>query len=200
MNKLSETSIPQNYSTGLYNDKSYDVSAEFTGTIADILFTATSQCLGDVKTKNHPVAFVFKRNNNDFIAGAVIKYMPNEDDKSKPGSWSYVWTWDKDDIPADATLMDMNSLNCYETFRAVAANKYSLAFKNILAIYEVSRYFLETVSKWLDDNANDAEEIGVTLEGVFVATAIVEDGTIYKSLVPEGEIKKLIKDDSAIEV
>ena len=200
MNKLSETSIPQNYSTGLYNDKSYDLSAELTATVADIIFTSTSECLGNYKTKEHPVAFIYKRNNDDFIAGAVIKYMPNEDDKSKPGSWSYVWTWNKEDIPNNATLIDISSLDCYEYFRGTARSKYSIAFKDQAAIYEITRYFLEVVKKWLDDNASDTEEIGVQLEGVFVATAAVENGVVYKSLVPEGEIKKLIKDDAAIEV
>ena len=52
MVKLNETNIPQNFSTGMYNDKGYDLSRDHTSLVADILFTGVSECLGDVKTKD----------------------------------------------------------------------------------------------------------------------------------------------------
>ena len=200
MNKLTETSIPQNYSAKLYNELCYDFSASFTPMMADIIFTAVSQFLGDIKSKDKPTSFVIKKANDDFIAGATIMFIPNEDDKTKAGSWSYTWTWNKDDIPSNATLVDITDPNGYKYFRVIAASKYNAAFRDQGSIIEITRYLLETISKWLDDNATDTEEIGVQLEGVFLATATVENGVIYKSLVPEGEIKKLIKDDSQLEV
>ena len=200
MVKLNETNIPQNFSTGMYNDKGYDLSRDHTSLIADILFTGVSECLGDVKTKEHPVAFVFKKNNDEFIAAAVVQYIENKDDKNKAGAWSYVWTWDQDDVPKNARLVGPENAEMGVYFRGVSKNKYGAAFRDQAAIIEVTRYFLETLSKWLEENASESEEIAVEEPGVFQAAIAIENGVRVKSLVPEGEIKKLIKDDSAIEV
>ena len=200
MVKLNETNIPQNFSTGMYNDKGYDLSRDHTSLVADILFTGVSECLGDIKTKEHPVAFVFKKNNDEFIAAAVVQYIENKDDKNKAGAWSYVWTWDQDDVPKNARLVGPENAEMGVYFRGVSKNKYGAAFRDQAAIIEVTRYFLETLSKWLEENASESEEIAVEEPGVFQAAIAIENGVRVKSLVPEGEIKKLIKDDSAIEV
>jgi hypothetical protein len=89
MIKLMESQIPQNYSTGLYREKDYDVPSDFTNMVADVLFSGVAMCLGDVKDRKFPSAFVFEANNKDFIAAAVVEYHENEDDPSKPGNWSY---------------------------------------------------------------------------------------------------------------
>lgn len=200
MVKLNETNIPQNFSTGMYNDKGYDISRDHTSLVADILFTGVSECLGDIKTKEQPVAFVFKKNNDEFIAAAVVQYIENTDDKNQAGAWSYVWTWNQEDVPKNAKLVGPEDANLGVYFRGVSKNKYGAAFRDQAAIIEVTRYFLETLSKWLDENAVDTEEIAVEEPGVFQAAIVIENDQRIKSLVPEGEIKKLIKDDSAIEV
>ena len=79
------------------------------------------------------------------------------------------------------------------------SKKKAGAFRDQAAIIEVTRYFLETLSKWLEENVVETEEIAVEEPGVFQAAICIENGQRVKSLVPEGEIKKLIKDDSAIE-
>ena len=56
------------------------------------------------------------------------------------------------------------------------------------------------IKKWLEANAVEGEEVGVELDGIFQASVAVENGEKVFSLVPDGEIKKLIKDDAAIEV
>lgn len=200
MIKLMESQIPQNFSTGLYNEKSYDLSADHAHIVADILFCGVAECLGEIKNKDYPVAFVFEENNKDFIAGAVVEYFENEDDKSKPGNWNYSWTWNKDDIPDNARIIRTTDTQFSSSFRGVSQSKWGIAFRDPAAITEVLRYFLATVKKWLDENANEAEEVGVEDEGVFQASVAVENGEKVFSIVPEGEIKKLIKDDSAIEV
>ena len=200
MVKLNETNIPQNFSTGMYNDKGYDISRDHTSLVADILFTGVSECLGDIKTKEQPVAFVFKKKNDEFIAAAVVQYIENKDDKNQAGAWSYVWTWNQEDVPKNAKLVGPEDANLGVYFRGVSKNKYGAAFRDQAAIIEVTRYFLETLSKWLDENAVDTEEIAVEEPGVFQAAIVIENDQRIKSLVPEGEIKKLIKDDSAIEV
>ena len=153
MVKLNETNIPQNFSTGMYNDKGYDLSRDHTSLVADILFTGVSECLGDVKTKDHPVAFVFKKNNDEFIAAAVVQFISNKDDKGKAGAWSYVWTWNAEDVPKNAKIFGPENAEMGVYFRSVSKNKYGAAFRDQAAIIEVTRYFLETLSKWLEENA-----------------------------------------------
>jgi hypothetical protein len=200
MMKLMESQIPQNYSTGLYSEKDYDVSPDFTNTLADILFTGVAMCLGDVKDRKFPSVFVFEENNSDFIAAAIVEYFENEDDPSKPGNWNYTWTWYKDDVPANSKIYRTTQSELSSYFRGVSQGKYGMAFRDVAGITEVNRYFLIQVKKWLDENAKEGEEVGVEEPGIFQASVVIEDGEKVFSLVPEGEIKKLIKDDSAIEV
>ena len=96
--KIDETQIPENYSHALYNEKEYDLAAEHTSKILDVIVNGVSNCLADVKSKDYPVAFTFKEANGDLIAAAVVEYHPS-DDKSMPGNWSYIWTFDEKDIP-----------------------------------------------------------------------------------------------------
>ena len=195
-----ESQIPQNYSTGLYSEKDYDLSADHTNIVVDILFTAVAQCLGDVKDRKFPSAFVFEANNKDFIAAAIVQYFENEDDPSKLGNWSYTWTWYKDDVPANSKIYRTTQPELSSYFRGVSQGKYGMAFQDVAAITEINRYLLVQIKKWLDENAKEGEEVGVEEPGIFQASVVIEEGEKVFSLVPEGEIKKLIKDDSAIEV
>jgi hypothetical protein len=54
--------------------------------------------------------------------------------------------------------------------------------------------------EFLEANAKDGEEFTVEHEGYFLATAAVEDGVVEKSFLPDGAMKRLIKDDAATEV
>lgn len=200
MIKLMESQVPQNFSSGLYNEKGYDVGGDFTNIVADILFTGVAECLGDIKTKDFPVAFVFEENNKDFIAAAVVQYFENKDDKNKPGNWNYCWTWYKEDVPDTARLVRTTDIQLASYFRSVSQSKYGIAFENSAGITEVLRYLLVQIKKWLDENASETEEVSIGEEGIFQASVVVENGEKVYSLVPEGEIKKLIKDDAAIEV
>lgn len=199
MLKLMETQIPQNYSAGLYNEKAYDLRPEACNKIMDILVNSVTACLADIKSKSNPTAFIFEENNEDFIAAAVIEYIENED-PSQAGSWNYYWTFSKDDVPENSRKVTAADANMSSYFRGTAQAKYSFGFINVEAINEVCRYLMKQISKWLDDNASETEEVGVEQEGVFQARVAVENGEKVKSIEVAGEIKRMIKDDAAIEV
>jgi hypothetical protein len=200
MINLMESQIPQNYQTGIYNEKGYELAPEHVDKIADVLFSGVTDCLADIKSKDIPVAFIFEQNNQDFIAGALVQFIPNEDDSTKAGSWSYVWTWYKEDIPSNARLIRATDIEMSVYFRGTGMRKYGLQWEDVNAINECCRYLLSKIKSWLDENAVDGEEVGVELKGVFQASVAVENGEKVFSIVPDGEIKKMIKDDSAIEV
>lgn len=199
MKKLMETTIPQNFAAGLYNERNYAVGFEHTNQIIDVLFTGVTDCLADIKSKNVPTAFMFEENNKDFIAAAVVQFIENKDSEN-PGNWNYFWTFYKDDIPENAVKVSAADVNLGSYFAGVAQNKYQFGFSDNYALFEITRYALKVIKDWLDDNAVEGEEVGVEQEGVFEARVVVEDGQKVFSIEPAGEIKKLIKDDSAIEV
>ena len=197
MVKFQETAVPLNYSNGLYNELGYNLSDNHATHVADILFNAVTDALSDCKSKDNPVAFVFEKPNGDFVAGAAVEYVKGEG-KDKTGSWSYFWTWNKDDIPASATIMRATDTANSQYFRGVSISKYAMAFHNTEAIYGVCYYLLYHISKWLDDNADENNEVGIEDPGIFQARVVIENGEKVKSLEVDGEIKKFIKDDSAI--
>lgn len=199
MLKLMETQIPQIYSAELFNERGIDIAMEHTKLIGDVAFNAVTNCLADVKTKENPVSFVFEENNQEFIAAAVIQFIENDDD-SNPGNWNYFWTFNKDDVPENSRKITAADVSLASYFRSISQSKYGVGFTDTECIFETTRFFFKVVSKWLDDNASETEERGVELEGVFIARVAVEDGEKVKSIEPDGEIKKMIKDDAAIEV
>ena len=50
-----------------------------------------------------------------------------------------------------------------------------------------------------NENAKEGELFELEDEGYFLATVGVEDGIIVKSLLPDGPMKTLIKDDATVE-
>lgn len=197
---LMETKIPQLFSTSLYSQAEFDIAQEHTDKCLYTLVYGVSQCLGAIKSTNNPVAFVFEENNLDFIAGAVVEYHPNEEDASNPGNWSYIWTFNKEDIPENARKVTIGDSGMSSYFRGTASQKYGMGFHSQESLLETMRFLIRTISQWLGDNAVEGEENGVQLEGVMVAKCAVEDGVIVKSFEPVGEVKVLIKGDADIEV
>lgn len=198
MLNFMETSIPTLCSKALYDDKSYDVAANIMDQIATVYFNGVSYILRDAKSKEHPVAFVFESIAGDLYAGAVVRFIPN-DDPDMPGSWSYTWTFDKEDIPNDARIITIGDSSSHSYF-VTQASSFCMGFTSDAGIADIGNYVMKTISQWLQDNAKPDEEMGVKLEGVFEARCVVEDNEVVKSIELVGETKQIIKSDSSIEV
>lgn len=196
--KLTETTLPQNYSKGLFEEKNYDLAPEHMDKITYTVFTATSNLLNGVKSKEKAAAFLFERIDGTVVAAAVVKYFPNEDE-SKPGNWNLSWTFEESDIPEDALRISLKDPQTHSYFRAVAGEKWGIKFKDVACLVTLLTYSLEQIRKWLDENASETEEVKVEQEAVFQARVAVENGEKVFALEPAGEIKMLIKDDATIE-
>lgn len=196
--KILETTLPQNYSKGLFEEKNYDLAAEHTDKIAYILFTAVSNLLNGSKSKDRPVSFELNEVDGKVIAAAIVQYFPNEDD-SKPGNWNLVWTFDEADIPENANRISITNPNSHSYFRSVAGDKYGIRFKDPTCLTTMLTYLVSQIRKWLDENAKEGEEVSVEQDAVFQARVAIEGGQKVFSLEPAGEIKMLIKDDASIE-
>lgn len=199
MKKLFDTSLPEMWSKGLFEEKCYDLAAEHMDKILYTLFTATGQLLNGAKSMERAAAFTFERMDNTLIAAAIVEYFVNEDNPDKPGNWSFVWTFDETDIPENALRISIKDPQTHSYFRSIAGDKWGLTFKDAGCLIVLQTYTLEQIYKWLDENASEKEEVGVSLDAVFQARVAVEGGVKVFALEPAGEIKELIKGDAMIE-
>lgn len=194
--KLMETTLPEIYQRIADEEANQIIDASRTSVMADVAFTAVSNCLGAMKLKEKPVAFVFEELNGVFDAGAVVKFHDGGSDAGN--NWSYVWTFNKEDIPEDAKVIKMTDIPAHQYFNAVSGQKYHFSLKDF-CISDAYTKFFKALSSWLDENASKDETVSISLDGVFEARVIVDGEEIIKSIEPAGELKTLIKDDAVIE-
>lgn len=196
---FNDTKIPSMVTTGLYSEKAFDVSADMAEKLLDVMVYAVTDALNDIKSLETPVAFRFAKQNGDFIGAAVVQFFPNED-KTKPGNWNYSWTFTEVDVPTNAQIKTLYDSDLISYFRGASISKYGFDVHKSEYFGDTMCYLLQMIKKWLDDNASEAEEQGVALDGVIQFRVAVENGEKVFSAEPDGEIKQLIKDDKAIEV
>ena len=196
--KLFDSSLPNNFARGLYDEKCMNMGPEHTDKIADVLFTATAMLLNGSKSKENPVALRFDREDGSMIAAAIVQYFESNDDEN-PGNWNLVFTFEESDIPENTNVLTMMNPMVHPFFRSVGGDKYHFTFKTTQAIVTLPCYFLEQLRKWLDENTKEGEEVSLECDGVFQARGAVEGGEKVFAIEPAGEIKMLVKDDAAIE-
>lgn len=197
--ELKESQIPQSVSTGLFKEKLIDIAPNMTEMLIDVLVSAVTQALADLKSTDIPVAFKFCKSNGDFIAGAVVQYFPNED-KSNPGNWNYSWTFDESDIPENASIKTPYDSAVASYFRGSSLSKYGFHAPQAEYYGDTMSYILSVIKKWLDENASADEEQCVKVDGIIQFRVAIEDGEKVFSAEPDGEIKQIIKSDKDIEV
>ena len=113
-------------------------------------------------------------------------------------NWSYVWTFDRADIPENSHEIHMTDVAAHNYFNAVSYDKYHMATKDN-CIVNLYTKFMKVLSQWLSDNATADDVTSISQDGVFEARVAVEGENIVKSIEVSGELKTLIKDDAAIE-
>lgn len=197
--KFKETSIPELYSKALA-DQLLILQPQHADKIYTVLFDAVTEALAKFKDVNVKKGIVFRTLDGTFIAGATISYINDGDmADSSTGQWNYSWTMDEkdfEDIP-DAIDVRSNTLMS-QMFGQTAFRLYTFKFCDNDVIAAMMNLCVETIINWLRDNVKDGEPVTLELEGVFAATAEVVDGEIEMSIVPDGKVKQLIKDDLAI--
>lgn len=197
--ELKDSQIPQLVSTGLYKEKCIDIAANVTPMLVDVLVSAVTQALAELKSTETPIAFKFCKSNGDFIAGAIVQYFPNED-KNNPGNWNYSWTFNENDIPENAKIMTPFDPSLASYFRGASLSKYGFHAEDNSYYGETMNYTLLIIKKWLDENASESEEQCVKMDGIIQFRVAVENGEKVFSAEPDGEIKQMIKSDKDIEV
>ena len=191
------TNLAHNISHGLYNEKGYDVAETHIDKLFYTIFYGVSSVLKDNKSKDAPTTFLITEISGKPVAAATVEYFEGEG--NNPGNWSLVWTFNPEDIPANTVKLELQNDLTHSDFRAIAGDKYGMTFRDRTCIITLITFCVEQLYKWLDENAKEGEVVEIELEGVFTAKVEVVDGSKVFVIDPAGEVKTLIKDDSAIE-
>ncbi len=194
--KLMESTLPEIFVKCVDEDADMIINATHVQKVADVLFEAVTKCLAAMKRQDRPVAFVFEELNGNFVGGAVVQYHDGGDDAGN--NWSYVWTFDRTDIPDTAKEIKMADTASHIFFNSTSSLKYHFSVKDACVV-NLYTLFMKVLSKWLTDNATAGDTVSIALDNVFEARVAVEGESVVKSLEVSGELKTLIKDDAAIE-
>lgn len=196
--QMKETALPDIYSRGLF-EKGWDLGQDSAMDMAEVFIVGTSQLLKDIKSEEHPVAVVFEDVNEEFIVGAIVRFIKSEDE-NMPGHWDYCWTFYKEDIPENARIRKIKENDVQVYYRAIAAQKFTFGFVSPASLSDCGNYLFKCLERYLCDNAKEDEETVIELPGIFQARAVVENDEVVKSLELIGEVKAIIKDDAGHEV
>ena len=195
---FKETSIPVNYALSLKDKASMDLNANDADKIYATLFSAVSRYLSAIKSKeNKDSALVINDLKGNFLFAGIVSYHENEN-VDMPGNWSYEMTFNEEDIK---DVKDIRLSNDTQ-FDIIAANSayqlYCMKFVSHMYMHDMFIEAINTLVKYLDENAREGEVVEVELPGYFTATVEVRDGKKEFAIVPDGAMKRIIKDDSAL--
>jgi hypothetical protein len=195
--KLAESTLIENF---IVEAKALGTLLEPTDVVRVIetVVAGTTDFLAMVKTKEDGGVLVFENIKGEMIMAAVVEYNDNADGDGQ-GNWNYYWTFNPKDIEGKRRYQ----ISATQVHTIIAKRGYELcrirfATPNLITDYSV--LFATLMREFLEANAKDGEEFTVEHDGYFLATAAVEDGVVEKSFLPDGAMKRLIKDDAATEV
>lgn len=166
--------------------------------IAETIIAGSTDFLSQVKSKDDGVALTYDNVKGEMIMAAVVEYNDNADGDNQ-GNWNYYFTFDPKDVEGKRRYQ----ISLTQVHSVIARRGYELCrlrFSSPNLITDYSVIFATLMREFLETNAKDGEEFTVEHDGYFVATSAVEDGVVEKSLLPDGAMKRLIKDDAATEV
>lgn len=195
--KFNETSIPVNYSLDLKSKMMFEWDPQDADKIYATLVASMSRFLAIVKSKEaKKVALVMKDLKGNFKMAGIVEYHENET-KDLPGNWSYTISFDEKSIE-DANVFLTTETRFEQIVANVAHNLYGMMFKTQTYIHDMFGVAVDTLLKYLDDNAVEGKTVDVSLDGYAVFSTGIEDGNKVFAAVPSEAMKVIIKDDAAL--
>ena len=194
---FNETSIPANYVVDIRNKARMDIMPEHVHQIYEVMFGTFSTFLANVKSKEQKVALVLEDLKGNFKFAGVVSYHENEN-KDMPGNWTYELTFDEEDIKGIPSIFKTLETKFEVITADVAHRLHKMKFSSPTYVHDIFIGCIDTLMKYLDENAAEAETKEVDLPGYFLASVTVTDGKKEFSIVPGDAMKRLIKDDAAL--
>lgn len=197
---FNQTSIPGQFSVNLLEKYKMNWADTNTATIFRVMFTAIADILKSKQDKNVTrTGFTMKDDKGNFKLGAIMTYRkPDAEEDDDSGNWYLEFTLD----PEDMVDIDKEYDNHTFEFTVVAndeAHRIAGArFNDVKYIHIMFGCIVDTIVDFLDANVSESEDVSVTLNGVFTASAAIENGIKVMSIVPGEIIKQIIKEDSIL--
>lgn len=197
---FNQTSIPGQFSVNLLEKYKMNWADTNTANIFRVMFTAIADILKSKQDKNVPrIGFSMKDDKGNFKLGAIMTYRkPDAEEEEDSGNWYLEMTFD----PEDMVDLDKEIDNHTSEFTVVSndeAHRIAGArFNKVEYIHIIFGCIVDTIIDFLDANASEAEDVSVSLNGVFTASVAIENGIKVMSIVPGEIIKQIIKEDSIL--
>ena len=194
--KITDTELLEKISNEL-EYKAILIEPEHLSKVIKVLFYGGSKLLGSIKSVDTPKAISFRKPDGTFICGAKVSFKRNPDnpDDISSGSWSYIWTFDEEDISDATEIVVDTKMTVLEFFKSAGRTLFHMGFPDDGVASTIFNTIFEYLGRYLDNNATTDDVFTITMPGVMEASSEVKDGKIVKTIVPDGEIKILIKDD-----
>jgi hypothetical protein len=195
---LAETKIPAMYQQSV-RANGFLWEPGDTPKMYEAITIAISEFLGEVKEKETKVALAIKDLKGNLRMAGIVQYHKNEENPDMPGNWSYVLTFDEEDLK-DCRIYESNDVSFQRFFNNAAYFKCNFTIDAYDLIQTAVVTAINCLLDYLDKNADPTEEKTIELEGYFVVSVVVDkSGKKIFSIVPDGSMKRLIKDDAAIQ-
>lgn len=197
---FNESSIVNQYGINLCDSLNFVWVDTRTANMYRVLFTAIADVLKTYQNKNKTrIGFKMKDDKGNFMLGAVLNYRkPDESESEDTGNWYLEFTFYEEDMTDLVEEYDNHSDVFVMCANQELKNIANGRFNTIQFMYNILNTCITTLIDWLDVNANEAEEVELTLAGVFTASVAVENGVKVMSIVPGEVIKQVIKADSIL--
>lgn len=198
--EFEQTSIPSQYSINLKDNLNIAWLDSRTADMYRTLFVSIAMVLKHHQSKDAKrIGMIMKDEKGHFKMGAILVYKePEEDSEEDSGNWYLEFTLD----PEDMNNLDVEIDNHSDVFKRCAADRaYHICygrFRSTEIMHNMFNCAIDTLVQFLDTNANEAEDMDVTLRGIFTASVAIEDGKKVMSIVPGEFVKQVIKDDAAL--
>ena len=171
------------------------------------LFEGAAIFLGKNKSKDTPVALVFKDANDKFHFAAYVQFHKQEEEGADEGSWTLNYTFNDEDIDAKWKVYTFpESQAAYAVIADHGHDEYGLVFKfmpkddngNICegSAQELFCTILDVIFDYMRSNVSIDPVLEFT--NLFTMTGEIAGNNVYIGIEPSEHLKQHVKDDSGV--
>ena len=134
----------------------------------------------------------------------IVEYHENTENPEEPGNWSYVTTFNEQDIINLEKKKTVNKILYSgslftEIFNTVSYDIGSIEWEKESYMVDGCMLVIDSLLQILDSEAKPGEVVDIEMPGYFKASVAIEDDEKIFSITPDGNMKNIIKSDVMIE-
>ena len=162
--------------------------------------------LGKVKitSANEAVALVFSDMAGNFKMAGIVEYHENKENNDEPGNWSFVMTFNEDDVTDLEKIKSVKKYLCgdnafRDVFDKVAYDIGGVEMQHSSYIYNTCMTLIDTFLEILDAEAVEGETVDIEIPGYCTLSVETSNDDKTFAITPDGAMKVLIKSDVALD-